>query len=304
MSIFPYIYFMIKSFNITNSEDQIGFYAGLVTSAFAFAEFSTGVFWGRLSDRIGRKPVLMAGLIGTLISMLVFGFAPNLPVALIGRALGGALNGYATGHEAQPGSSKVVNFTLQEHRSLANDRRRDCDEQGASASILGPLIGGALAEPCKNYPHWFSQGTLFGSYPFLLPNLVCSVILVVGIVIGILFLEETHQERKYRRDVGLELGHRILNCMSQRQSSNTLDKFGDANLEESRSLLEDDPPPGYRTTEGSPRFPASRSLSPAAPPYPRTEANFRLPGKAATPGIQTAFTRPVIVQIIGYGILA
>ena len=70
-------------------------YAGLVTSAFAFAEFSTGVFWGRLSDKIGRKPVLIAGLIGTLISMLVFGSASSLPVALIGRALGGALNGYA-----------------------------------------------------------------------------------------------------------------------------------------------------------------------------------------------------------------
>ncbi|KAL8700348.1 MAG: hypothetical protein Q9224_001004 [Gallowayella concinna] len=96
MSIFPYIYFMIKSFHITDNEDQIGLYAGLVTSAFAFAEFSTGVFWGRLSDRIGRKPVLMTGLIGTLISMIVFGFASSLPIALLARALGGALNGYRT----------------------------------------------------------------------------------------------------------------------------------------------------------------------------------------------------------------
>lgn len=94
MSIFPYIYFMIKSFGITHNDDQISLYAGLVTSAFAFAEFSTGVLWGRLSDKIGRKPVLVAGLIGTLLSMLVFGFASSLPIALLGRALGGALNGY------------------------------------------------------------------------------------------------------------------------------------------------------------------------------------------------------------------
>lgn len=93
MSIFPYIYFMITSFHITKDEDQVGLYAGLVTSAFAFAEFSTGVFWGRLSDKIGRKPVLMIGLIGTLLSMFVFGFASSLPVALTARALGGALNG-------------------------------------------------------------------------------------------------------------------------------------------------------------------------------------------------------------------
>lgn len=93
MSIFPYIYYMIKSFNITSEDRQIAMYAGMVTSAFAFAEFSTGVVWGKLSDRIGRKPVLLTGLAGTGVSMLVFGFAPSLPVALLGRALGGILNG-------------------------------------------------------------------------------------------------------------------------------------------------------------------------------------------------------------------
>jgi MFS family permease len=93
MSIFPYIYFMIRDFAITSSDAQISIYAGMVTSAFAFAEFSSGVPWGRLSDRIGRKPVLLTGLAGTALSMLVFGFAPNLPVALVARALGGLLNG-------------------------------------------------------------------------------------------------------------------------------------------------------------------------------------------------------------------
>ena len=93
MSIFPYIYYMIRSFNITSYDGQIAMYAGMVTSAFAFAEFSTGVIWGKLSDKLGRKPILLTGLAGTGLSMLVFGFAPNLPVALLGRALGGLLNG-------------------------------------------------------------------------------------------------------------------------------------------------------------------------------------------------------------------
>lgn len=94
MSIFPYIYYMISSFHITQDERRIAIYAGMVTSAFTFAEFSAGVFWGRLSDRIGRKPVLISGLAGTGLSMLVFGFARNLPVALLARALGGLLNGW------------------------------------------------------------------------------------------------------------------------------------------------------------------------------------------------------------------
>ena len=93
MSIFPYVYYMILSFNVTSDTRKIAVYVGMVTSAFAFAEFSSGILWGRISDRIGRKPVLITGLAGTALSMMVFGFAPNLPVALLGRALGGLLNG-------------------------------------------------------------------------------------------------------------------------------------------------------------------------------------------------------------------
>ena len=84
---------MILSFDITSDTRRIAVYVGMVTSAFAFAEFTSGVAWGRISDRVGRKPVLITGLAGTALSMLVFGLAPSLPVALLGRALGGLLNG-------------------------------------------------------------------------------------------------------------------------------------------------------------------------------------------------------------------
>lgn len=93
MSVFPYVYYMIESFKITNDDRKISMYAGMVTSAFAFAEFASGTIWGRISDRIGRKPVLLGGLFGTALSMLVFGFARSLPVALLARGLGGLLNG-------------------------------------------------------------------------------------------------------------------------------------------------------------------------------------------------------------------
>ena len=93
-SIFPYIYHMVLSFKITSDESQVAMYAGLVTSAFAFAEFSAGAFWGSLSDRVGRKPILLTGLAGTGISMLAFGFSTSLPMAMVARALGGVLNGY------------------------------------------------------------------------------------------------------------------------------------------------------------------------------------------------------------------
>jgi len=52
-----------------------------------------GMYWGAVSDRVGRKPVLLLGCMGTMFSMLLVGLANNIWVALLGRAIGGFLNG-------------------------------------------------------------------------------------------------------------------------------------------------------------------------------------------------------------------
>lgn len=52
-----------------------------------------GMYWGGLSDRVGRKPVLLLGCVGTMFSMVMVGFASNIWIALFGRAIGGLLNG-------------------------------------------------------------------------------------------------------------------------------------------------------------------------------------------------------------------
>ncbi|KAG9236815.1 major facilitator superfamily domain-containing protein [Amylocarpus encephaloides] len=204
MSIFPYVYYMIQDFNITDRPEQIPVYAGMVTSAFAFAEFSSGVAWGRLSDKVGRKPVLLTGLAGTALSMLVFGFAPNLPVALLARALGGLLNGNIG--VLQTTVAEMV--TVKEHQPRAYTIMPFVWCLG---SILGPMLGGALAKPVDNLPQLFSPGSIWETFPYLLPNLVCTIIVSFGVLVGILFLEETHEEKKYRRDPGLETGKWLIN---------------------------------------------------------------------------------------------
>lgn len=83
---------MVKDMNVADGADA-SFYAGILVSAFSLAEALTGMFWGSLSDRIGRKPVLLSGCLGTILSLLVVGLASNFWIALAGRALGGFLNG-------------------------------------------------------------------------------------------------------------------------------------------------------------------------------------------------------------------
>ena len=81
----------MKDFHL-GSESDASFYTGVFISAFSFAESLTGVFWGFISDRFGRKPVVMIGCTGTMLSMLIVGFATNFWVALAGRAIGGFLS--------------------------------------------------------------------------------------------------------------------------------------------------------------------------------------------------------------------
>ena len=61
-------------------------------------------------------------------------------------------------------------------------------------TIVGPSIGGMLASPHDSWPGAFPAGGLFDRYPYLLPNLMCSGLLLVSIVLGFFLLEETHPD--------------------------------------------------------------------------------------------------------------
>ncbi|KAH9908779.1 MFS general substrate transporter [Xylariomycetidae sp. FL2044] len=299
MGIFPYIYFMIEDFHITEDESRISLYAGMVTSAFTFAEFSTGILWGRLSDKIGRKPVLLTGLIGTALSVLAFGFSPNLTVALIARALGGLLNGNMG--VLQTTVAELV--TVKEHQPRAYTIM---PVVWCIGSIVGPMIGGALARPCLSYPELFPPGTIWDRYPYLLPNLFSAFVVLIGVVNGVLFLEETHAEKKLRPDRGLQLGRWLLSWLPAfRKCGEPRDektKLGE--MDEEQPLLDhDEQLPGYRTNENSPESsPRMRSASVTSvsqDPLDLEQARVR-----ANNGVSKIFTRPVILNIISFGILA
>lgn len=94
-SLSSYVFFMLKSFNPSLSDSTISSQAGWLTGSFTAAQAITAVLWGKLADKevIGRKNVLIIGLLGTFVSTIGFGFSRSLLMAVFCRSLGGVLNG-------------------------------------------------------------------------------------------------------------------------------------------------------------------------------------------------------------------
>ena len=91
-SVLPYLPAMVLSFKGVKPVD-VGFWTGTVAAIFSLAEGIAAIPWGSLSDRLGRKPVLLIGLFSTMLSTLLWGFTDSLPMALFIRVLSGASNG-------------------------------------------------------------------------------------------------------------------------------------------------------------------------------------------------------------------
>ncbi|OTB06521.1 hypothetical protein M426DRAFT_55264 [Hypoxylon sp. CI-4A] len=187
-SILAYTYVMVQ--DLQNGDDtDASFYAGLLVSAYAVAEALTAIGWGALSDRYGRKPVVLFGLGGVAISSLIFGLAKSYWVALLARFIGGALNGNVA--VMQTMVAEMVKNPEHEPKAYATQ-----PFVWTLGGIIGSAMGGFLAQPATFYPDLFPEDGLFGRYPYLLPNLVSVVVIVLAIIQGALFLEETNPHGK------------------------------------------------------------------------------------------------------------
>ncbi|TDL19279.1 MFS general substrate transporter [Rickenella mellea] len=92
--ISPLVPQLIKELGVTRGDDmKIGYYVGMIQSIFFASQALTILSWSRLSDEIGRKPIILVGLFGHSSSMYIFGLSRSLFGFLISRFIAGALNG-------------------------------------------------------------------------------------------------------------------------------------------------------------------------------------------------------------------
>ena len=184
--LFPFVPFMVRSFGI--EEENVGFYSGWIASSFMVGQFCSSFFWGRISDVVGLKPVLLTGMTFTAITTVLFGLSHSLEWALTVRFIGGLFNG-------------VIGVT-KTYIGLITDETNEAQAFGFLAlcwgfgGSVGPAIGGLLSMPAEKYPAIFQPGSLWEEYPFLLPCLVTSMLPTAGIALAVSRLKEPDRRRK------------------------------------------------------------------------------------------------------------
>lgn len=181
--IFPFVNQMIRDLRVTDDPKKIGYYGGVVESIFAVCQLCTALFWGRLSDHVGRKPVMLTGLTGTTISVISFGLQKSFVGMLIARGISGMMNGNIAILQ-----SVVAEITDETNFAQAMALLPLCYACGL---IIGPIIGGYLAAPAQQYPELFGGYQILVDNPYFLPCLIGGMCNFGAICLGAFCLEET-----------------------------------------------------------------------------------------------------------------
>ena len=135
--IVPLLPFYAKSFQAP------AWQIALIFSAYAMGAFFGEPFWGRLSDTVGRKPILISTVSGNCLCYLALAFAPNIFVAFVVRLLGGMASGNGAVIQGY-----IADVTPPEERTAKMSLLGAAYNIGF---IVGPALGGLLAHPSAGH---------------------------------------------------------------------------------------------------------------------------------------------------------
>ncbi len=192
--IIPFLTFQVK--DLANPEQSLGIWVAVIMAAYAIAQFLFSPMWGGLSDRIGRRPVLMIGLAGNTAFFVLFGIANTLWFALIARFLTGLFN-----------ANVAVTRAYVADISTPEEIPSRMGILGAAFGLgftIGPAIGGWLSEPAEWKWTSIFEDTIFDSHPYLLPCVVASSLSLFSFILAWRILEESAQISDKKKDrIGL-----------------------------------------------------------------------------------------------------
>ncbi|KAI0745943.1 MFS general substrate transporter [Earliella scabrosa] len=190
----PYYNVLIEKLAASEGADT-GYYSGLATSIFHVAQFISMFAWGRLSDSIGRIPVIVIGTTGTAFFALQFGLSGSVSEVLINRLLAGFFYGITGAIH-----SVVGELSDETNQSTAFPLY---DIVSALGFVIGPLIGGTFENPAKQWPATFTN-PIWQTYPYLLPSLISSLLSLSAAFLAIFALNETLPGKRNPRTLVLD----------------------------------------------------------------------------------------------------
>jgi MFS family permease len=155
-----------------------------IFGSYSLCQFIAAPLWGRLSDRYGRRPILVSSLAGACVSYLVLGLADNLTWMFVSRILGGFMAGNIS-----------AAFAYASDVSLPEKRAASLGMVGAAIGIgftLGPAIGGLLV------------GNDFRAANFVLPAVVSASLSIGAILLVTFFLPESNTAERRREHAARE----------------------------------------------------------------------------------------------------
>lgn len=153
--------------------DLINFHIGFLTSIYPLFQLLFVVIWGKLSDKYGRKPIIIVGLVGFVIMQLLTGLATSLTMLYVARIFGGVF------------TSSVIPVSNAYLSDITSEKRRTkimawSGVAISSGLIFGPVIGGFLSQ--TDFHLEYSLGQLHldrFSVPFFFVGMLGLVVLFV-----------------------------------------------------------------------------------------------------------------------------
>jgi MFS transporter, DHA1 family, tetracycline resistance protein len=166
-----------KSFSVTQGYVLMGF----LLAVFPICQFFTAPVLGQLSDKYGRKKLLLPAIIGVFFSYIVFAVAvmtKNLPLMFVSRIISGIMGG-----SVGIAMAAIADVTKPEERAKAFGL---IGMSFGLGGIIGPFLGGKLSDP--TLVSWFTSAT---------PFWFAAILTLINIILIISFFPETHTNKRF-----------------------------------------------------------------------------------------------------------
>ena len=166
------------------SQQSIVLHVGLLTGVYALMQFVFAPVWGRWSDRIGRRPLILIGIGGYVVAQVIFGLANTLWLLYAARIVGGILSSATLPVAA----AYIADETLPEERSRGMAWFGTASSLGV---VVGPALGGLLARTDGHF-NWSYGHFLLDS--FSVPFFAAAFLGLISLVAALRWLPESLPE--------------------------------------------------------------------------------------------------------------